>query len=173
MVGEGDIGSTSIVSYSRMSFSPFPFPLLQYLRPGLGLFVDRFANMGGIDKRLFTQQLGGCRTFEDEGWAAYWRGLAQTHLEAADAELATWCEQALAEAEVAGAGPRSSRELAKVLHRRLMSLKALAPPRLVPPTTSPIRRPFLQLCRCQPPGKPWVLEEEECARLAGRAGDIR
>lgn len=53
------------------------------------LFVDRFANMGGIDKRLFTQQLGGCRTFEDEGWAAYWRGLAQTHLEAADAELAT------------------------------------------------------------------------------------
>ena len=40
------------------------------------------------DESLFTAQLDGCRTFEDEGWATYWRDLAQVHLDAADAALA-------------------------------------------------------------------------------------
>lgn len=52
------------------------------------LFVDRFATMGGIDTALFAAQLDACRTFRDEGWVAYWRSLAQVHLDAADAELA-------------------------------------------------------------------------------------
>ncbi|MFI7589868.1 alpha/beta hydrolase family protein [Spongisporangium articulatum] len=59
----------------------------RYFLPAL--FVDRFANMGGIDKDLFAGQLDACRTFEDDGWVSYWRGLAQTHLDAADAELAS------------------------------------------------------------------------------------
>lgn len=58
----------------------------RYFLPAL--FVDRFANMGGLDKDLFTRQLDGCRTFQDQGWVAYWRDLGQTHLDAADVELA-------------------------------------------------------------------------------------
>lgn len=53
------------------------------------LFADRFANLGGLDRDQFVRELDGCRTFEDEGWAGYWRGLAQQHLDAADVELAT------------------------------------------------------------------------------------
>ncbi len=52
------------------------------------LFVDRFANLGGIDKTTFERQLDGCRTFRDEGWAAYWRGIADAHLARADEALA-------------------------------------------------------------------------------------
>lgn len=59
----------------------------RYFLPAL--FVDRFANMGGLDTALFTRQLDACRTFRDHGWVSYWRGLAQTHLDAADAELAS------------------------------------------------------------------------------------
>lgn len=58
---------------------------VRYFLPAL--FVDRFANMGGIDKSLFVDQLEGCKTFEDEGWANYWRRIAEVHLTAADAEL--------------------------------------------------------------------------------------
>lgn len=58
----------------------------RYFLPAL--FVDRFANMGGLDKDLFTSQLDECRTFQDEGWVTYWRDLGQPHLDAADAELA-------------------------------------------------------------------------------------
>jgi esterase FrsA len=36
---------------------------------------------------LFTRQLEECRTFEDQGWASYWRALAQVHLDTADVEL--------------------------------------------------------------------------------------
>ena len=43
----------------------------------------------------------------------------------ADDDLATWCEQALAEAGASGAGPRSSRESAKVLSL-LATRRALA-----------------------------------------------
>lgn len=52
------------------------------------LFVDRFANLGGIDRSVFVDQLDGCRTFEDEGWATYWRKIAEAHLATADTELA-------------------------------------------------------------------------------------
>lgn len=61
------------------------------------LFVDRFANMGGMDKDLFTRQLDGCRTFEDEGWASYWRAIARTHLDAADVALASLDAPSVAE----------------------------------------------------------------------------
>lgn len=33
------------------------------------LFVDRFANLGGLDKTQFSAQLDACRSFEDEAWA--------------------------------------------------------------------------------------------------------
>ncbi len=59
----------------------------RYFLPAL--FVDRFANMGGLDKDRFVRQLDGCRTFEDEGWTTYWRDLAQQHLAGADVELAS------------------------------------------------------------------------------------
>jgi esterase FrsA len=58
----------------------------RYFLPAL--FVDRFANMGGLDRELFVRQLDECTTFQDEGWVTYWRTLGQTHLDAADAELA-------------------------------------------------------------------------------------
>ena len=58
----------------------------RYFLPAL--FVDRFANMGCLDKALFTRQLEACRTFEDAGWVSYWRDLADGHLAAADIELA-------------------------------------------------------------------------------------
>jgi len=51
------------------------------------LFVDRFAHMGGIDKRLFTSQLRDCRSFDDQAWVDYWRRLAARHLEVAAAAL--------------------------------------------------------------------------------------
>lgn len=51
------------------------------------LFVDRFANMGGIDKQLFTSQLRDCRSFGDQSWADYWRRLAVRHLDVAAAAL--------------------------------------------------------------------------------------
>ncbi|WP_433194362.1 alpha/beta hydrolase family protein [Nocardia sp. CA-107356] len=51
------------------------------------LFVDRFANMGAIDKTLFTGQLDRCRSFTDEVWAGYWNSLADPHIAAADAAL--------------------------------------------------------------------------------------
>lgn len=47
------------------------------------LTVDRFANMGGIDKRLFATQLRECRSFDDRAWADYWRRLAVEHLDIA------------------------------------------------------------------------------------------
>lgn len=47
------------------------------------LTVDRFANMGGIDKRLFATQLRECRSFDDEAWAGYWRRFAAEHLDIA------------------------------------------------------------------------------------------
>ncbi|WP_285029615.1 alpha/beta hydrolase [Mycolicibacterium sp. lyk4-40-TYG-92] len=57
-------------------------------RFGVGYFlpeltVDRFANMGGIDKRLFAIQLQECRSFDDEAWADYWRRFAVEHLDTA------------------------------------------------------------------------------------------
>ncbi|OBA86257.1 hypothetical protein A5642_02040 [Mycolicibacterium mucogenicum] len=57
-------------------------------RFGVGYFlpeltVDRFANMGGIDKRLFATQLRECRSFDDRAWADYWRRLAVEHLDIA------------------------------------------------------------------------------------------
>lgn len=57
-------------------------------RFGVGYFlpeltVDRFANMGGIDKRLFATQLRECRSFDDQAWADYWRRLAVEHLDIA------------------------------------------------------------------------------------------
>lgn len=62
-------------------------------RVGVGYFlpeltVDRFANMGGIDKRLFATQLQQCRSFDDEAWAGYWRRLAAQHLDTAAPALA-------------------------------------------------------------------------------------
>lgn len=61
-------------------------------RFGVGYFlpeltVDRFANMGGIDKRLFATQLQECRSFDDEAWAGYWRRLAVEHLDIATPAL--------------------------------------------------------------------------------------
>ncbi|OBJ42518.1 hypothetical protein A5630_20620 [Mycolicibacterium mucogenicum] len=51
------------------------------------LFVDRFANMGGIDKQLFASQLRDCRSFDDQSWADYWRRFAVRHLDVAAAAL--------------------------------------------------------------------------------------
>lgn len=48
-----------------------------------GLFIDRFANLGGIDKQVFSRQLEACRSFRDEAWAGYWREIADEHLETA------------------------------------------------------------------------------------------
>lgn len=44
------------------------------------LFVDRFANLGGLDKTELSAQLDACRSFEDEAWVGYWRDLAAVHL---------------------------------------------------------------------------------------------
>ena len=52
------------------------------------LFVDRFSRMGGIDRAVFERQLAGCRSFEDEAWANYWRAFADEQFESARASLA-------------------------------------------------------------------------------------
>ncbi|WP_217559975.1 S9 family peptidase [Streptomyces sp. GbtcB6] len=51
------------------------------------LFVDRFSNLGGIDKAVFAAQLDACRSFEDLTWANYWRGLAAEHTARAETAL--------------------------------------------------------------------------------------
>ena len=58
----------------------------RYFLPAL--FVDRFANFGGLDTDLLTRQLDDCRTFTDDGWTGYWGGIAETHRRAADEALA-------------------------------------------------------------------------------------
>ncbi|AVZ40826.1 MULTISPECIES: alpha/beta hydrolase [unclassified Dietzia] len=57
----------------------------RYFLPAL--FVDRFVNMGGLDRELFIRQLEDCRTFQDTAWANYWGECARVHLDAADVEL--------------------------------------------------------------------------------------
>lgn len=44
------------------------------------LFVLRYASMGGLDPRLFAQQLNGVRSFKDEAWCGYWNALAKAQL---------------------------------------------------------------------------------------------
>ncbi|WP_040699923.1 alpha/beta hydrolase family protein [Nocardia vinacea] len=51
------------------------------------LFVDRFSNMGAIDKLEFTRQLDRCRSFTDEAWSGHWNELAEPHIATADAAL--------------------------------------------------------------------------------------
>lgn len=51
------------------------------------LFVDRFTHLGGIERAVFAAQLAGCRSFEDERWAAHWQAIAASHIEIADAAL--------------------------------------------------------------------------------------
>ncbi len=51
------------------------------------LFVDRFSHLGGIDRSVFSEQLAGCRTFEDEAWATHWQALADIHIDVANAAL--------------------------------------------------------------------------------------
>ncbi|MFE3194557.1 alpha/beta hydrolase family protein [Nocardia sp. NPDC059240] len=52
------------------------------------LFADRFTHLGGMPEAEFRAQLAGCRSFEDERWAGYWRDFALPHRERADAALA-------------------------------------------------------------------------------------
>ena len=43
------------------------------------LFVLRYANMGGLDHRLFAQQVSGARSFRDDQWCGYWDDIARAH----------------------------------------------------------------------------------------------
>lgn len=53
------------------------------------LFVLRYANMGGLDRRLFAQQIAQARSFRDDRWCAYWNRIADAHAERATALLRT------------------------------------------------------------------------------------
>ncbi len=51
------------------------------------LFVQRYANMGGLDGERFARQIRDCRSFEDARWCAYWNGIAGEHLRRAEEVL--------------------------------------------------------------------------------------
>lgn len=51
------------------------------------LFADRFTHLGGISHDKFSEQLEGCRSFEDDYWTNYWETFADQHLAIADAAL--------------------------------------------------------------------------------------
>ncbi len=70
------------------------------------LFVQRYVNMGGLDRTTFEQQLRSCRSFADERWCAYWNEIAGVHLAAASRLLGDRAEGASAAA--APANPAAS-----------------------------------------------------------------
>lgn len=51
------------------------------------LFVLRYASMGGLDPRRFTEQMNGIRSFKDEAWCGYWNAIAEEQLAAAEAAV--------------------------------------------------------------------------------------
>lgn len=85
-------------------------------RPFLpSLFVDRFVNMGSLDRSVFLRQLDGCRSFDDAAWAGHWRAAADEHIATADAALTRLgvpvVEQWLVGASAAGVADRVRPEL--------------------------------------------------------------
>lgn len=51
------------------------------------LFVQRYASMGGLDRRRFAAQIEACRSFEDEQWCDHWNGIAVDRLRRAERAL--------------------------------------------------------------------------------------
>lgn len=60
------------------------------------LFALRYANMGGLDRSQFVQEIRAARSFRDDRWCRYWDAIADAH-----ARRATWLLRGLA-------GPDSS-----------------------------------------------------------------
>ena len=57
------------------------------------LFIRRYAEMGGLERAVFSRQLGGVRSFKDEAWCRYWNTIAEaelTHAEEAVKGIATF-----------------------------------------------------------------------------------
>ncbi len=48
------------------------------------LFKLRYANMGGLDPLVFTQQLDGLKSFDESAWCGYWNAFAQEYEEEAE-----------------------------------------------------------------------------------------
>ncbi len=51
------------------------------------LFVQRYANMGGLSPARLEAQVHACRSFDDERWSAYWTEIAFEHLDRAERSL--------------------------------------------------------------------------------------
>jgi esterase FrsA len=47
------------------------------------LFALRYANMGGLDREEFAQQLTRARSFRDDRWCTYWNRIAAGHADRA------------------------------------------------------------------------------------------
>ncbi|MDA2890640.1 alpha/beta hydrolase [Mycolicibacterium sp. BiH015] len=44
------------------------------------LFALRYANMGGLDRTMFAEQIRGARSFRDDRWCAYWNRIADDYV---------------------------------------------------------------------------------------------
>lgn len=56
------------------------------------LFVLRYSSMGGLDPRLFAEQLNSVKSFKDEAWCSYWNAIAREQLAAAEMFAPTMTE---------------------------------------------------------------------------------
>ena len=68
---------TTLCLFTRLTEEAAHLLSVRFFLPQL--FKLRYANMGGIDLDLFTQQLEGCRSFKESAWCGYWNAIAQEY----------------------------------------------------------------------------------------------
>jgi len=61
------------------------------------LFALRYANMGGLDKDVFVEQIRGARSFRDDRWCGYWNVIADGYVHHATDLLRTLAGTELAD----------------------------------------------------------------------------
>lgn len=93
------------------------------------LFVLRYSSMGGLDPRLFADQLKAVRSFKDDAWCGHWNALAREQLASIELVLPGFSDahdpSPNASAQTQGPNWRSLRDALAPFGKRVAELMTL------------------------------------------------